>query len=233
MTKRASKLSGRTVSEIISDPGHQRKVVAWQRRSEEARREYQEIASELLTELRSAGYAVQSVGELRHGGTPYRTALPILARWLPRIHDPRVKDDIVRTMSVKGAEPYLGLLVDEFDKAGPGSLRWAIGNALEILASDAILGDMVRIATDGRFGRDREMVVFGLRKLKVVSSLEALRRLLHDEDVAGFAARALGNRRAIEALPDLRALSATAGRDLKRLVDAAIAKIEKKPPCAR
>jgi hypothetical protein len=57
---------------------------------------------------------------------------------------------------------------------------------------------------------------FGLRRLRDVRSLDALRRLRHHEEVAGYAARALGDRRGIEALPELKSLSGTAGRDRKR-----------------
>jgi HEAT repeat protein len=90
------------------------------------------------------------------------------------------------------------LLLAEFERAedatGAG-LRWAIGNALEVVANDDIADEMIKLATDRRYGKAREMVVVGLGKLKNPRVADVL-NLLTDEDVVGHAVMALGRLRA-------------------------------------
>ena len=75
--------------------------------------------------------------ELRHSGTKYKSAIPVLLRWLPKVAYSSLKEDIIRTLSVPWAKPEATpILLEEFknieDPTGTG-LRWVIGNALEVL----------------------------------------------------------------------------------------------------
>lgn len=158
-------------------------------------------AAPVVDALHAADFAVDSIAELFSRKLDYRDAIPLLVEWLPRVSNRDVKEDIVRALSVKWAKRTAAapLLVAEFERAedptGAG-LRWAIGNALEVLASDEIADDMIRLATDRNYGRAREMVVVGLGKLKDARVLDVLVNLLTDEDVVGHAVMALGKLRA-------------------------------------
>lgn len=230
MTRRKPLTADELNSQLERDPEYQRKKTAWKQRSEEAFEEYQRVAGELLDTLRRAGFTLQTVRDLRQSGRPYSTALPILAEWLPRIDHERVKEDIVRSLSVNGAQRYLPVVFAAFHSAGPGSLRWALGNAIEILANEEVAQDMLRIATDTRFGRDRAMVVLGLGKVSAANVTSTLLDLLNDRDMAPWAVQALAKLHAIEALPHLRKmLQPKMDRTLKGIVEAAISKIEKPP----
>src|SRR5262249_3967868 len=144
-----------------------------QQLQEEARRsaleDYRANARGVLADLSASGFKVESVGELVRLGEPYPNAVPILMHWLSRVEDRCVKADIVRTLSVPGAAAAGPLLVSEFERVEDASglgLRWAVGSALEVLATEKIADDMIRLATAPRYGRSREMVVLGLGKLK-------------------------------------------------------------------
>lgn len=78
---------------------------------------YLAIAAPLLGELAELGYDVDTLDDLRHQGKPWKTALPVLLRWLPKIEAPDVKESIVRCLSV----PWVGNkataeLIEEFRK---------------------------------------------------------------------------------------------------------------------
>jgi hypothetical protein len=163
------------------------------------RRSYELAAASLLSELRAAGYDVRTVGGLRERRVRYRSAVPILVRWLPRIDDRYVKEDIVRTLSVPWASAAAPALVQEFrsvqDDTGRG-LRWAIGNALEVTADDRVFGEIAAIAQDRRWGPARQMVVAALGNMRDPRVLDLLAKLAKDEEVAGYAVMALGKLRA-------------------------------------
>lgn len=165
------------------------------------RAQYDSDAAAIIQELRGAGFDVTSVGNLYNRKLHYENAIPILVAWLPRVTNPIVKEDIVRALSVKWARDTAApkLLVTEFEQAedmtGAG-LRWAIGNALEVLANDEIADGMIKLATDRRYGKAREMVVVGLGKLKDARVADVLLELLAEDEVVGHAVMALGKLRA-------------------------------------
>jgi hypothetical protein len=187
------------MEELQRDP----EFVARQKQQEDDRRRnlesYRRAARDVLADLAVAGFKVEAIGDLRRLGRPYPEAIPVLMRWLPRMQEAAVKEDIVRTLSVPWASDAAPLLLAEFEQAedatGTG-LRWAIGNALEVLANDAIADEMIRLATDRRYGKAREMVVVGLGKLRDPRVTDVLLDLLSDEDVVGHAVIALGKLRA-------------------------------------
>lgn len=77
-------------------------------------------AAPLLQELAEVGYDLDTLDDLRHQGKPWKSALPVLLRWLPRISDLDLKENIVRCISV----PWVGNeataeLIKEFKKYAP------------------------------------------------------------------------------------------------------------------
>jgi hypothetical protein len=172
----------------------------------------------IVADLNRAGYEVQTIDELRHSGKRYSDAVPILLKWL-EASSLDVKEDIVRTLSVPWARPAASqAMVDEFrrlplasDPTGTG-VRWAIGNALEVLADQSIIEEMMSIATDSRYGVARQMVVLGLARPRDPRVIGTLISLLDDQEVAGHAAVALGRLRAYEAQSALEDLAKDGGR---------------------
>lgn len=164
----------------------------------------------LLTELAEVGFPVGSLTDMRTSGLRYRAAVPVLLRWLPVVSDRQVKEDLVRALSVPWARPVAARpLIDEFecvdervDPAGTG-LRWAIGNALSIVADDSVFDDLVRLVEDRTFGKARQMVVVGLGRSKRPEVVGVLIGLLDDDDVSGHAVKALAKLGVEEARPAL------------------------------
>jgi hypothetical protein len=157
----------------------------------------------ILAELAAVGFRVRSLADLRHSGTRYRDAIPVLLGWLSKTTDRKVEAEIVRALSVPWAKPAATKpLIDQFrqvdesvDPTGTG-LRWTIGSALEVVFDDASFDELVELAEDRRYGKARQMVVLGLGKSKRPEAVDVLLRLVDDPDVDGHAVKALGKLKA-------------------------------------
>jgi hypothetical protein len=160
----------------------------------------------VIEDLRGVGYKIYSLDELRRSGKRYESAIPILLQWLPRLSCPDAKEGIVRALSVPWAKPTAGpVLIEEFHEAPPEAeaLRWAIGNALEVVVTPSLLEGIVSIVSRKEGGTARQMAVLSLAKIKDPKSVEVLIRLLNDDQVAGHAIMALRKLKATEALDHL------------------------------
>lgn len=161
----------------------------------------------ILARLSKAGYAVDSLAELRHSGVRYRKAVPIMTAALSETTETKTLMELVRALSVPWAKPEAtGSLVDLFrrveDSTGLG-LRWAVGNALDVTWDDARFDDLVGLARDRSYGRAREMVVLGLARSKRPEAGGVLIALLDDADVNGHAVKALRKLKLPAARPGL------------------------------
>jgi len=153
----------------------------------------------ILADLAAVGFETRSLADLRHSGVRYRDAVAVLLDWLPRVTDRKVKEEIVRSLSVPWAKPAATMpMIEEFrqldmsvDPTGTG-LRWTIGNALDVLADDSCFDELVELVRNRHFGKARQMVVLGLGKSKKPGVAEVLLGLVDDPDVDGHAVKALG-----------------------------------------
>ena len=167
-----------------------------------AAEEYNEAAAPLMAELLSSGYDVKSLDELAQSSA-YKDAVSILIRWLPKMVNPRVKQSIVRALSVPWARPSaVTALVAEFCNATDSTnsgLKWAIGNALEVLAIDDNFDDIVKLVQDKRHGTARQMLAIALGRIKNPKAVDVLMCLLDDDDVVGQALTSLKKLKAKQA----------------------------------
>jgi HEAT repeat protein len=160
----------------------------------------------ILADLRRIGYDVETLGQLPSRGRRLRDAVPILLEWLPRVTDPGVRESLVRALSVREARPAaIGPLVREFEETENDMHRWAVGNALEVVADDRAFDDLERIVREPRYGKAREMVVMALGNMKKRrdDALRLLTELLDDDELAQHALlglEKLGDPRAIPAV---------------------------------
>src|SRR4051812_776642 len=228
--RRGPKSAVELMAELRKDPAF---VAREAQKEDEIRRNaarYKAAASGVLAELARLGYELGAVGDLRRLGTPYPDAVPVLVRWMSVVDYTPLKEDIVRTLSVPWAQDAAKALVAEFERVDDPTnigVRWAIGNALEVLAADTIADEMIRLATDLRYGKARQMIVLGLGKLKAPRAVDVLMSLLGDEAVEGHAVMSLGKLRAKVARPRLEALLRHSQPWLRKEVTKAIARIDK------
>jgi hypothetical protein len=160
----------------------------------------------------------------------YPAAVPILLRWLPKVTERSVKEDIIRTLSVPWARPAaIQPLIAEFRGTTPDDgIGWVIGNALEVVADDSVFDDIVELANDRSYGRSREMVVAALGNMKSAKAREILIDLLDDDEVAGYAVMGLGKLRATEARPKVERFLKHSEDWVRKEAKKALAKMDRK-----
>lgn len=152
--------------------------------------------------LQNVGIEVQSVYDLVNSPRSYDAAIPVLLNLLPEIEDERVKEGIVRALTVKEARGLASRpLLHEFKSAAPSQwiLKWVIGNALSVVADDEVFEEIVELVKDKGHGKAREMVVLALANMKNPRAVDVLMELLKDEEVVGHAIGALGKLKAVQA----------------------------------
>jgi HEAT repeat protein len=232
MTKRRS---SRTAEELMDELSRDPEFVKSQRAREGRRKQDSEarqiVLEPLLQELRAGGFLVDSLDELRRSGVPYEGAVSILVSWLPRIETPDGKESVVRSLTVPWAAPVAAKpLVQEFRKASPDQfeLKWAIGNALAVVADDESFEEVASLVENSRHGRSREMLAVALGKMKNPKAVEILVRLLEDEEVAGHAIIGLGRIRARSALRKIQRFLNHPKAWVRQEAKHAIARIQKR-----
>jgi hypothetical protein len=103
--------------------------------------EFAKDESEMVGEIRSMGFDIDSVWDFvnnqphevlrRRFIGSYREAYPILIRHLNVPHHPCIKEGIVRALTVKdGGAELEAALMDQFYSEKDHTLRWVLANAL-------------------------------------------------------------------------------------------------------
>lgn len=192
---------------------------------------------QLLHDLEAVGVVVTDAWDLVNAKTAqYPTAVPILLDWLahldsrvPDADRPRLREALVRALTVKTARPDAAPLMIELFKqasdAGRAGEAWAIGNALSVVGDDSCFDELAALASDRTAGTARQMIVHGLGGSRHPLAVPVLIRLLEDDDVAAHAAIALGKLKAAAARPALEALLAHRRPLVRREAKKALAKI--------
>lgn len=156
---------------------------------------------QLCQALSGAGIQVCSIYDLVNTSADYDAALPVLVEWLPKTRDDRIKEGIVRALTLKTAGENVALaLVSEFenyeaDTPSKEATKWAIGNAICEVAVPSVLRKLIELASDKRHGSARQMLAIAIGKTGNSApneALEILVGLLEDPDVQGHAVTGLG-----------------------------------------
>ena len=195
------------MTRLAKDPEYVKRMQIQEDVRQEKVQKHKLAAIPIINDLKAAGFPVKSLDELRRSGVRYMAAIPILLKWLSLVVESDVKDSIVRALSVPWAKPIAARpLIAEFEKQSQeiSSLKWAIGNALSVVADNGVADDLFALAQDKSHGKAREMVVVALGNLSDPRAFEVLTRLLEDDEVCGYAIIAIANLKARQAVPTLR-----------------------------
>jgi HEAT repeat protein len=142
-----------------------------------------------------------------------------------------VKEDIVRALSVSWAKPVAApALVAEFHRMENESntgIKWAIANALSVVADDSVFEDIVNLVRDTRHGPARIMLALALGNMKDPHAQDVLISLLDDDLVAGQAIVALGKLKSQKAYPLIERFLTHPKAWIRKEARKALVKIEK------
>ena len=146
------------------------------RREEEFDRE----EAPLRLELKERGIHVHSVWDFVNTAEKYPAAIPVLLRHMSLPHSERIKEGIVRALTVNYAGPdVLAELIRQFRNETddrPNSLKWVLGNAISEVATPADAETIISLALDPSHGRSRDAIT--QRLPRVVKDKSRLRQVL-------------------------------------------------------
>jgi HEAT repeat protein len=178
-----------------------------------------------------AGLSIKSVFDLVNSKQPYPQAIPVLLESLSSITDKWIKEGVVRALSVREARGKVDrVLLNEFRAIPPAkvelqSLKWAIGNALAVVATDCIAEELLELVQDEQHGKAREMAVVALGNLRDPRAVDVLIGLLDDEDMCGHAIIALAKLKAHRAAQQIQRLVNHPKQWVRKEVEKALAKL--------
>jgi len=191
----------------------------------------------IVENLSKIGIKVHSIYDLVNTTKSYPEAIPVLLDGLSWIKNNKVKEGVVRALSVPEAKGVANQkLIAEFEAIPSNSttqeqmLKWTIGSALAVVANRDNRDDLVRIAMCRRHGRSREMIVLALGNLPESSVGKVLTALLTDEDVALQAVIAIRKTGYIDALPTLYSMRMHSKPLMRKEVERAIKKLSNTAP---
>ena len=99
----------------------------------------------IVTDLHAIGWAVDGVWDLVNSRESYPEAVPVLVAHLDRPYDWRIREGIIRALTVPEArgDPARRIL-DEFKRADNENefVRWALANALTVIADRTMIEEI-------------------------------------------------------------------------------------------
>jgi hypothetical protein len=174
------------MTELEADPAYQAMIAAQD--AEHERRVARNLAdaAPIARELAALGFDVEAPGDLYGQGLDYRSAIPLLIRWLPLIENPDVKGDLMRALSIEWARPAAARpLVDELRRAvGMAGPEYELvcadaANALSVVADDSIVDDVLELVQDERVEVEaRAMLVEALGNMTDPRAAQAVVQVL-------------------------------------------------------
>lgn len=161
----------------------------------------------VVNALHEVGVQAQTIWDLVNSGATYRNAIPALLDLLPSIGDRKVKEGIVRALTVPEARKLatMPLIAEMRASGGDETLGWAIGNALSVVVTpeDEAFDDLAALLRDKKLGRARQMLPEALARTKDSRALGVLLEVLSQEEITGHVLHALGKLQKSEAYPQI------------------------------
>jgi hypothetical protein len=141
---RRSVTAAELMEALAEDSEYQARVAEHDRRIEEAQREIAPEEAQIAEEASHVGYAITSVWDFvnnvphpflpRPFRGPYQRAYPILVRHLAVPHHPKVREGIIRALTVRdGGRVVIEALLQEFNHESRPELKWVLANALRVV----------------------------------------------------------------------------------------------------
>ena len=164
----------------------------------------------LIFELNQVGVGVSSLWDLVYTSKKYPNAIPILLEHLSKKYSEKTKEGIIRALAVKEAiGKASAALIAEFLKMQKSqvSLRWAIGNTINVIIVENDVEMIIPIVKDKEHGLSRQMFVSALGKVTSDKAEDVLIELLDDDDVVAQAIEALGKLKSKKAMEKITALT--------------------------
>ena len=184
------KRTGKTASELLRELAQNEEYQSRMREQELERRNFDELLSkdeaELVQELNQSGHDVESVWDFVNTSQPYPNAIPILIDHLSKNHHPRIREGIVRALTVKEARGVAtNALIKEYKEStdeSEGGYKWVVANALTVTFNESSTENIAGLAINSKHTSSRILLGGILDKLNNEAAQNALEKLSIDDD---------------------------------------------------
>jgi hypothetical protein len=128
------------MKQLANDPEHRARIAERDRKIEASLQEFADEEALISAEVAALGYKIESVWDFVNNDPhpflprafvgPYERAYPLLARHLRLPHHPRVREGLIRALTVRdGGELVSNALLHEFHAEKDPKLKWVLANA--------------------------------------------------------------------------------------------------------
>lgn len=180
--------------ELLSRPRSKQEVEETSILAERLESERAKEFSDLISELKNKNIVIKSIWDLVNTKEKYPQAIDVLLKYLPRIHNEKNKEGIIRALTVKEAKGLASAaLIKEYEltpKEKDG-LRWVIGNAIATVMTLQDVNWMISAVMDKSNAGSRRQLIRGLGTVKSLEVQEVLNKLLDDDEVKSTAMEVL------------------------------------------
>jgi hypothetical protein len=155
---------------LNSDPEYVRVTQEAEERRRVMEDQLQQEEARLVSDIRNhTGMNISSVWDLVNSSSAYPHAVPVLLQHFRRSYSGRIKEGIVRALTVTEARgEAAGILLDELEQNGqslPRNVTFALANALTVVGSRDMLGRISALIHDNRYGEIRPILDLALKKI--------------------------------------------------------------------
>lgn len=122
-------------------------------------------------------------------------AMPVLLEWLPRVSNERVRETMVRYLSVRAKDGAVAdALIPEFRKPGGAEYKWVVADTLAFVCGPRHFAELTELAADKSYGHSRSPLVEMQWRIKTEAADRVLLDGIADPDVTFQAMSALRRR---------------------------------------
>ena len=193
MTRKGWITAAEHMAQLQKNPEWVAQNAATEARIREGLEQSRKEQSQLLADLADVGARVQSVWDFVNTAERYPAAIPVLLRHVPLPYSKRIKEGIIRALTVNYAGPeVLRELIRQFCEQtdhSPNSVKWVLGNAISEVARPTDAETVIALAMDPAHGDSRDAITQRLpRVVKNKARLnEVLQHLMRDKQTEPYA----------------------------------------------
>ena len=160
---------------------------------EKAKHNPKSVLPSFKQELLDLGFSFQTINQAEKLMPKHKKdILPVVIKYYKAASIPSEKRYLLQWFHHKGLETVVPMLLQDFFSDNANVDRWSIGDRLYQIRSPRYADEYLEIISNAKFGKDRQMVILLVGKLKIVQAIPQLIELLEDEDVRLHAISALG-----------------------------------------
>lgn len=220
------------INELENDKEFQAKRKILELEREAIAKRLTENEKPLLVALKSVGIEAKSIWDLVNTRVKYPEAIETLTQHIQFDYELRIKEGIVRALSVIEARGISNeVLFEEYYKSIKNPENelycWAIGNAIATIMLKTDLNNIVKIVTNKEYGISRQMFVIALARAKTPESEKILIDLLDDNDVVLHAILGVKRHKSINAINKLADLLTSSRTEVRKDAKKALESIQK------